>query len=332
MIEVLTNYGLFLIKTVTIVAAILFLVSGILSLLMKSRSLKRDQIQITNLNEKYANLKKTLQKEIIPKAVLKGQLKSEKRLQKRNKKKQGRSQRARLFILDFEGDLRASAVSALKEEITALLTIADNQDQVLLRLESAGGMVHTYGLAASQLMRIKKRGLPLAVAVDKIAASGGYLMASVADKIISAPFAIIGSIGVIAQIPNFNRLLKKHEIDYEQITAGEFKRTLTMFGENTDADRRKLKDELEETHELFKEFVSQGRSNLDMEKIATGEHWYGSKALSLNLIDDVITSDDYLLSMSEHLDLYAIKYEIRKTLSDKLAIGVQEAYSRFFNR
>ncbi|MBU2513261.1 protease SohB [bacterium] len=333
MIDILLDYGLFLFKTVTIVAAILFMVSGFLSLLMKGKAMKKDHIQIVNLNEKYRDLARTLERETLSKTVRKQRLKEEKiRKKKEKKKKADHVERGRLFVLDFEGDIKASAVAALKEEITAILTVADPKDEVLVRLDSSGGMVHTYGLAASQLMRIRKCDIPLTIAVDKVAASGGYLMACVADRIISAPFAIIGSIGVIAQIPNFNRFLKKHDIDYEQITAGEYKRTLTVFGENTEADRAKLKQELEDTHLLFKEFVNQGRQGLDIEKIATGEHWYGSKALELKLVDDIITSDDYLLSKSEHLDLYGIKYEIRKTLSDKLSIGLKDASTRFLSR
>ncbi len=333
MIDILANYGLFFLKTVTIVAAILFIISGFLSLLMKSKTMKKDHIQIVNLNEKYRDLARTLERETLSKPVRKQRLKEEKvRRKKEKKKKSSRIERGRLFVLDFEGDVKASAVSALKEEITAILTVASPDDEVLVRLDSSGGMVHTYGLAASQLMRIRKCDIPLTIAVDKVAASGGYLMACVADRIISAPFAIIGSIGVIAQLPNFNRFLKKHDIDYEQVTAGEFKRTLTVFGENTEADRDKLKQELEDTHLLFKEFVNKGRQGLDIDKIATGEHWYGSKALELNLVDDIVTSDDYLLSKSEHLDLYAIKYEIRKTLSDKLSVGIKETYASLLSR
>jgi serine protease SohB len=217
------------------------------------------------------------------------------------------------------GDVEASEVHPLREAITAVLTIATPSDEVLIILESGGGYVHNYGLGASQLQRIRNRNIPLTVSVDLVAASGGYLMAVVANKIVAAPFAILGSIGVLAQLPNFNRLLEKYDVDIEQHTAGEYKTTLTMLGKNTEKDRKKFQEELEDTHILFKQFVSEHRPVLDIQKIATGEHWYGSEALNLHLIDQIITSDDYLLNKSEHADIYEVSYVITETLKDKIS-------------
>ena len=199
-----------------------------------------------------------------------------------------------------------------------MLLVAREQDEVLLRLESTGGMVHAYGLAASQLSRIREKNIKLTIAVDKVAASGGYLMACVGDHILAAPFAVIGSIGLITQIPNFNRLLKKHDIDYEQVTAGEFKRTVTMFGETTDKARQKLKEEVEDTHMLFKDFVKEQRPVIDLEKVATGEYWLGTRAHALNLVDELRTSDDYLMLLRDETDLYEVHYKIRQKFSDKV--------------
>jgi Periplasmic serine proteases (ClpP class) len=198
-------------------------------------------------------------------------------------------------LLDFIGDLDATRVKALREEISVLLGIAEPGDRVLLRLESGGGAAHSYGLAASQLARLRAGKLHLTVAVDRVAASGGYMMACVADRIVAAPFAIIGSIGVVAQLPNFNRWLKTRGIDYELHTAGQHKRDLTLFGENSDAQRAHFRAELEELHRLFKDFVLQYRPALDIERVATGEHWMGSRALELGLVDELRTSDDVLL-------------------------------------
>ncbi|MCG8339391.1 MAG: protease SohB [Proteobacteria bacterium] len=331
MIAILLEYGLFLAKTITIVAACLIVISAFMSLLFKSKAIRKDQVQVVSLNEKYKQFAKTIEQVTLPKHLWKSKVKKEKASRKKETKKSKQEQetRNRIFVIDFIGDIKASAVESLREEITAVLTVAKPGDEVLVRLESSGGMVHTYGLAASQLMRIRKKEIPLTIAVDKVAASGGYMMACTANRIISAPFAIIGSIGVIAQLPNFNRLLKKKDIDYEQITAGEFKRTLTVFGENTDDDRDKLKQELEETHSMFKDFVMQGRKNLDISRIATGEHWYGNKALELNLVDELVTSDDYLLTKSDALDIFIVKYETRKTLPGRLASGMVDSVTRF---
>jgi serine protease SohB len=228
-------------------------------------------------------------------------------------------------VLDFHGSIDAKEVTSLREEVTAILAVAQQGDEVLLRLETGGGMVHGYGLASSQLDRLKAAGLPLTIAVDKVAASGGYMMACIADKIVSAPFAIVGSIGVVAQLPNFNKLLKKHDIEFEQLTAGEYKRTLTMFGENTDKAREKFKEELEETHVLFKDFIREHRPDLDLEKVATGEHWFGTQAKALGLVDEIKTSDDLIVDACKNKTVLALHYVQKKKLTAKLAGVAGEA-------
>jgi serine protease SohB len=237
--------------------------------------------------------------------------------------------RRKLFVLNFHGDIRATEVAELREEITAVLTVATPEDEVLLRLESPGGIVHSYGLAASQLLRLRENKISLTVAVDKVAASGGYLMACVADRIIAAPFAVVGSVGVVSQLPNFNRLLRKNDIDFEQFTAGEYKRTVTLFGEITDKGREKFQQEIEEVHDLFKDFVRKHRSKMDIDKVATGEHWYGAQAVALNLIDELRTSDDYLLAASKTADLFEITYVTKKPLLAKLLSLGAETLGRF---
>lgn len=232
----------------------------------------------------------------------------------------------RIFVLHFEGDLKASAVDHLREEVTAILTVATPEDEVFVTIDSAGGMIQTYGLAASQLARFRTQAIPLTVAVDKIAASGGYLMACVANQILAAPFSIIGSIGVLAQLPNFHRFLKKHNIDFEQITSGEFKRTLTIFGENTEKGRQKFQQELDEAHQLFKGFIHEYRPALELEKVATGEYWLGTRAKEMGLVDKLITSDDYLLDANaKGQNIYAIRYSCKETLKDKISAMMKMA-------
>jgi serine protease SohB len=284
---------------------------------------EEDQIEIKNLNKKFADMKLMMQRALLSKKEAKALAK---KLKKESKKKD--QDRKHVYVLNFVGNIKASAVKHLRKEITALLSVATSKDEVVVCLENAGGMVHEHGLAASQLQRIKDRNIPLTVAVDKVAASGGYMMACVADRIVAAPFSIIGSIGVIAQMPNFNKMLEKHGIEYEQVKAGELKRTLTMFGKNTDEDRARFTEQMEETHDLFKEFVADHRSQLDMAKIATGEHWLGKKALQLQLVDELITSDDYLLKQSEQADVYEIKHSGPKTFSEKFFANAQLAFEK----
>ncbi|ELP5728697.1 protease SohB [Vibrio vulnificus] len=329
--EFLLDYGLFLAKVVTFIVAIVVLLVLAKSLSSKSSATK-GELEITNLSEQHKQTIEHLEHYLHDDAYLKARDKAAKKEEKEKDKqrekevkkaaKEGSLEHKRephLFVLDFHGSIDAKEVASLREEITAILAVAGEGDEVLLRLESGGGMVHGYGLASSQLDRIKAAGLPLTIAVDKVAASGGYMMACVADKIVSAPFAIVGSIGVIAQIPNFNKLLKKHDIEFEQMTAGEYKRTLTMFGENTDKARDKFKQELEETHDLFKAFIRQRRPDLDLDTVATGEHWFGTQAKTLGLIDDVSTSDDLIVAACKEKTVLAVHYVQKKKLADKLA-------------
>ncbi len=329
--EFLLDYGLFLAKIVTVVAAVIVLLIIAKSASGKSGAAK-GELEVTNLSERHKDAVEQLEHHLHDDAFIKARDKAVKKEEKeKNKSREKEIKQAskegsldskrepHLFVLDFNGSIDAKEVGSLREEITAVLAVAREGDEVLLRLESGGGMVHGYGLASSQLDRIKVAGLPLTISVDKVAASGGYMMACVADKIVSAPFAIVGSIGVIAQIPNFNKLLKKHDIEYEQLTAGEYKRTLTMFGENTDKARDKFKQELEETHVLFKDFIRERRPDLELEKVATGEHWFGTQAKELGLVDEISTSDDLVVAACKEKTVLAVHYVQKKKLADKLA-------------
>lgn len=322
MSEFLAAYGLFLAQLATFV---LLLVVAVVVVAATRRRGHAEGLSVEHLNRRFEDAADDL------KLVIEGKKRYRKEAKKRDKerKREDRerakqeSQRPRLFVLDFKGDIRATAVASLREEVSAILRVARPVDQVLLRLENSGGTVHEHGLAASQLLRLKQQGLRLVVAVDKVAASGGYLMACVADRIVAAPFAIIGSIGVLAQLPNFHRLLEEKGIDFEQVTAGRYKRTLTMFGQNTDEGRDKLKHELEEVHDLFKKQIADYRPQVDLERIATGEHWYGARALELNLVDELRTSDDFLTESTKDFDLYHLVYKRRRAWSERVLGGAE---------
>ncbi|MFQ5934957.1 MAG: protease SohB [Acidiferrobacterales bacterium] len=330
MVDVLMEYGLFLAKAVTVVAAI-GVSAGVLFALSR-RARPPERLEINNLNKKYEAMAQALKRSVLSKKDFKKQARVEKTRKKTEakQKKKAAKERKRVFVVHFRGDIKATAVTSLREEITAVLTLAKSDDEVLLCLENAGGLVHEHGLAASQLLRIRDRKIPLTVAVDKVAASGGYLMASVADRIIAAPFAVIGSIGVLAQLPNFHRLLDRHGIGFEQVKAGEFKRTVTVFGKNTEKERKKLKQEIEDTHALFKNFVATHRPSLNMKRVSTGEHWYGTRALDLKLVDKLMTSDDYLLTASEAADLYEVSYTARKRVGERLVSAMQSTLENLF--
>lgn len=358
MAEFFYEYGLFLLKALTFVVAIVAIIGAIAAALMKSRQAAdgggEGHIEIRRFNERLEDMQQALswslmepferkQAEKEKKAADKAERKAAKKAAKKAGKQRGEgetrlveSNRPRLYVLDFDGDIRASAVENLRREITAVLTTAKPEDEVMLRLDSGGGMVTSYGLAASQLDRIRDQRIPLTVCVDKVAASGGYMMACVADKLVAAPFAVLGSIGVVAQIPNFHRLLKEHNIDFELLTAGKYKRTLTLFGENTDEGRQKFIEDIERIHGQFKGYVDRRRPKLDIEQVATGEIWSGQDVLDLHLADRLCTSDQYMTEACESRDVLLISYKARRNLMEKLSGSVESSVDgvlmRWFDR
>jgi len=353
-VEFLSEVGLFLAQAVSVVLALLLLVFGIAVIAQRQKKGGSDgHMEVRKLHERYRHHADTLAEALDPeglkaaakarekaeKAAAKARSKAHKRAQKTAQKavrkgagtdseKSAPRERPVTFVLDFEGDLRAAAAEQLREEVSAVLAARREGDDVILRLESPGGIVHGYGLAASQLQRLRDAGMPLTVCVDKVAASGGYMMACVAERIVAAPFAVLGSIGVVAQLPNFHRFLKKHDVDVELLTAGEYKRTLTLFGENTDKGRQKFQEELEETHELFKVFVHENRPALDVAAVATGEIWYGRRALEAGLVDELSTSDALLTSLAAERDLLAVRFVQRRNWQDRLGVAAEEAVTR----
>lgn len=324
--EFLADYASFLAKAVTLVVAIVIVLVAIAAMRGKGRRRSAGQLQVTKLNDFYKALRERLEQSLLDKDRLKALRKEQAKSLKKDKKQA--EPKSRVYVLDFDGDIKASATESLRHEITALLTLATDKDEVVLRLESGGGMVHSYGLASSQLARIRQAGIPLTICIDKVAASGGYMMACIGDKIISAPFAILGSIGVVAQLPNVNRLLKKHDIDFEVLTAGEYKRTLTVFGENTEKGREKFQQDLDITHDLFKNFVANYRPQLAIDEVATGEVWLGVAALDKQLVDELKTSDEYIGERAKTAEVFHLHYVQRKSLQERMGMAAAGSVDR----
>lgn len=334
--EFLTEFGLFIAKAATIVVALVVVISVVMSAAQKDKGDDGDgELRVRKLNEKYRKLRESLHARLLSahehKAWSKKHKKEEKARAKAEKEKlkagEGQAEdKKRVFVLDFDGDIKASDTDPLRKAITAVLSVANPAtDEVVIRLESGGGLVHSYGLAAAQLDRIRSKGLHLTACVDKVAASGGYMMACVADRIVASPFAVLGSIGVVAQLPNFHRLLKENNVDFEVLTAGEHKRTLTVFGENTEKGRQKFLEDLEDTHVLFKEYVSERRPELDISAVANGDIWFGRRALDVNLVDEIKTSDEYLIEACESADVISVTYQRKRTLPEKLGLATSAA-------
>jgi serine protease SohB len=325
--EFFAAYGLFLAELATLAVLVVVVIAIISSL---RRGGQAEGLVVEHLNRSFEDAADELKLALDGKGRHKKDAKARAKERKREEKLRAKQERLkpRTFVLDFKGDIRASAVASLREEVSAVLQVAKPGDDVLLKLENPGGTVHEHGLAASQLLRLKQRGVRLTIAVDKVAASGGYLMACVADKLVAAPFAIIGSIGVLAQLPNFHRLLEEKGVDFEQVTAGRYKRTLTMFGKNTDEGREKLRQEVEDVHELFKAQIHDYRPQVDLDRVATGEYWHGIRALELKLVDELRTSDDVLLDAAKERDLYHVAYKRRRPMSERMLGGVESVLER----
>jgi serine protease SohB len=329
-LEFLTEYGLFLAKTLTLVLAVVFILSLIVANASrhKGEGKHKGEIHVTKINDELEKLRDDIRHEVLDEDTLKAMAKADKKQEKADKKAHRKALKEnvaepeckRIYVLEFDGDTHASEVEELRHTITAVLEVARPElDAVMLKLESPGGMVHAYGLAASQLARLRKHKIHLTICVDKVAASGGYMMACIADKLIAAPFAYIGSIGVLVQLPNVHRLLKDNKVDFEMITAGEYKRTLTTFGENTEKDREKVQEEVDEMHQLFKDFIHEYRPSLDVGAVATGEVWSGTQALTKGLIDEVDTSDEWVVLQCQDADVYEVTWEQKRKITDRLS-------------
>lgn len=324
--DAMQSIGVFAAETFLILFAIIAVILVIAMVAAKAAG-QKSEIQVELLHKKYKNFRNLLQAHTSNKNERKEMKKKLKAEHKENADK-SRANEKKIFVIDFEGDVKASAVENLREEVTAILTSATPQDEVVVRIESPGGVVHGYGLAASQLLRIREKNIPLTVCVDKVAASGGYLMSVTANKIMSAPFAIVGSIGVVAQVPNFHRVLKKHDVDVKEYTAGEFKRTVSLLGEITPKGEEKFKQQLEETHVLFKSFVQKFRPQLNLSEVATGEYWYGEQAITKGLVDEIRTSDDYLMNLADKHQIIKVTFEHHESISDKLTGIIGKAFKK----
>jgi len=332
--ELLAELAVFAAKVLLVVLGIVLVIGAIARAARKGGDEARGDLRLKKLNDRWKRTTDHMQRAFLGARAFKARHKADKAAAKAQREggRGAEPTRPRVYVVDFDGNVRASQVTGLREEVTAILGVAKAGEEVVVRLKSPGGLVHAYGLAASQLERLRDKGLRVVAAVDQVAASGGYMMATVAHEIVAAPFAVVGSIGVVAGFPNFHRWLDKRDIDFELMTAGKYKRTMTMFGENTDEARAKFQAELEEAHALFKAHVQRTRPALDLDKVATGEHWYGSQALALGLVDRIATSDDVLAERRDRADLWLVQFVPRRRLFDRVAHAVQAGFERGFER
>jgi len=310
----------FLVKALIIVAAIGGL-ALLIARLARSAEPKDQEIKVRSLDERYDDMRDAMDATLLDKRERKALAKAHKKEVKATAKaRRGQEPGKRIYVLAFKGDMRASAVKRLGAEIDAVLIAARPEtDEAVIRIESPGGTVTGYGLAAAEILRLRERKIKVTASVDQVAASGGYMMACAADRIVAAPFAVVGSIGVVAPVPNLHRLLQKNQIDFEEMTAGEFKRTVSVLGEITPAGREHFRGKLDATHDAFKAHVAQCRPNVDIAQVANGDYWLAREALPLGLVDEIMTGDDLLFRARDGARLYEVTTEARKTLLERLS-------------
>lgn len=328
--EYLIEFGLFTGKALILVISIITVLLTIMGLALRSKQQNSQKIQIDSLNKQYSKYKQDIESYVLDKKELKLASKKDKESKKENSPKKD------IYVINFEGSKMANEVKEFRKEISAVLQVAKKGEEIIVNVESPGGAVHSYGLAASQLLRIKNHGCKLTICVDKVAASGGYMMACTADKLMAAPFAVIGSIGVVAQVPNFHKLLKKNDVDYEEFTSGDYKRTVSLLAENTEKGKKKFTEQIVDTHELFKDFVKTHRPQLNIEDVATGEYWFGQRALDKKLVDEIMTSDEYIMNQTKNFNVYKVSMKAKKKWSEKLSesmsLGIQKAFESSLNK
>lgn len=330
--EHIIEFGLFTGKALIITISLIVVIGFVAMTSMRHKT--KETIDVENLSDKFKKYNALLETHTLDKKALKKKLKDKKKQKKKDKA--STENKKTIFVLHFDGDIKASGINQLRNEISAVLSVAKTTDEVVVCIESPGGVVHGYGLAASQLLRIREHKIPLTICVDKVAASGGYMMACTGDKILAAPFAIMGSIGVIAQVPNLNKLLKKHNIDYQEITAGQYKRTLSLLGEVTDEGKQKFTEQIQDTHDLFKDFVKAHRPIVEIDQVATGEYWFGERALKLKLVDELKVSDEYLFSQKDTAHILKVSTKSKKKLADRISeaisMGVEQSIEKFIHK
>lgn len=323
-----SDYLLFVLQAVTLVAVVALAIAAIGRAARSGRESGGGQLRVRKLNDRIRHQAEEVRRQVLDRKAFKATRKADKARRKADKGKT----RPRAWVLSFTGDIQASQVESLREEVNALLAVAEAGEEVVLVLETPGGSVTGYGLAASQLARLREAGLTLTVCVDKVAASGGYMMACVAHRVMAAPFAIVGSIGVLAQVPNVHRLLERHDVDVEVLTAGKHKAPLTLMGEKTEEGRQKFLDDLQAIHGRFKAMVGRYRPQLDLARVSEGDFWLAEDAIELALIDEIGTSDGYLRDLLDEHDIVAVNWKPQRRLDVRLRSAVAASTAGFIDQ
>lgn len=230
-------------------------------------------------------------------------------------------------LLSFNGDINATEVIEFGRAVSMIVQMKDLVSEVYIIINSGGGVVNGYGLLASEIERLHYSEIETYALIDQVAASGGYMAACVANHVVAAPFAYIGSIGVVSEMPNFNQILSDNGINIEQHTAGKSKRTVTPLGKITDEDRNEFKKKLERIHRSFINHVSHYRNINDADEnknsiIFSGDYWIAEETveLELGLVDEISTSQEFLLDKMKEYNIIEITFQENKTKKSKLSL------------
>lgn len=182
-----------------------------------------------------------------------------------------------------------------------MIEMAEDDERVkaiVLRVDSPGGTVAASEEIATYVKECEK---PVVVSVGDVGASGAYMISSQADSIWANPGSSVGSIGVIAQIPNVSGLLDMVGVEFQTFTAGEYKDAGSAYRDLTKEEEALIQGEVEEAYDQFIDIVAEGRGleRAKVEELAIGWTWSGVRAKELGLVDEVGTYRDALEDAAE---------------------------------
>ncbi len=245
----------------------------------------------------------------------------------------------RLAVLRFQGlrDLNASGDQRLSEAIDEVLVNRDHFEEAVVIIDSPGGTTHGYGHAYALLERLSASGLKVTACIDRIGASGGYLMALPADRILAGPFAIVGSVGVVAGIPNVKRLLEEKGVSYRLFVAGDKKRVVHFADDDGPEVREYMDEKLAGIHTQFLQAVEKHRGDrVKLDEVRSGDHWSAEESVEkgLGLVDELQTSAEYLLERNREVALVMIerRVDITERFAGYLAARLSARVASLFTR
>ena len=208
---------------------------------------------------------------------------------------------------------------------------AENNDikGVILRINSPGGGVLESAEVYDKILKVKATGKPVYVSMGSMAASGGYYISAPADKIFASNETLTGSLGVIMQGYNYEKLAQKYGVEFETIKSGPYKDIMSPTREMTAEERKILQSMVDNMYNEFVRIIAEGRgmSQKEVRKLADGRVYDGRQAKQVKLVDEIGRLDDVIASMKKDLDIkdaQVIRYTDETSLNSLLNMSAHK--------